>query len=157
MKIKEDEFTDAALHKNTVSWLVAFLKREKPRFVLEFGLGQGVGTRTILNNCDANVTSVEHQYRWVEHAKVWNNTVDRLDIVDYSFVPKKPYDVVIIDGKDRYECLQSIWNDLKDGTHIILDDANRKNEKAIVKKWKDELGLELDLIKIGRGISYGKK
>jgi predicted O-methyltransferase YrrM len=149
----------SALHPATVEWLGKTVRELQPQLVLEFGMGTGLGTRTILDNCMAFIVSVEHQQRWIDNSSSWNKYDGRLEIVKYEYIycPNNCVDMIIVDGKDRYKCLVENWDKLKSGGIIILDDARRATEKVIMKRWEKELNLSFSYEDIGRGIGVAYK
>lgn len=157
-EIRPEEYTDASLHPDTAGWVAEIVRWTKPERVLEFGLGGGIGTRTILNSSTSVVVSAEHQQQWIDHARTWNDYGNRLLIVNYDAVPRNAqYDTVLIDGKDRYQCLVDCWELLTEDCLIILDDANRKTEQDIMRRWEEKFGITFRTVKIGRGIAVGYK
>lgn len=60
-----------------------------------------------------------------------------------------PIDLLIIDGPPeniqklaRYPALPLLWEQLSPQAVIILDDANRKEDRAVIERWKKEYPLE---------------
>jgi predicted O-methyltransferase YrrM len=77
----------------------------------------------------------EHQIEG--HKWLWYDT-DRLSI-------DQPIDFFLVDGPpgniqelSRYPALPLLYGHLRDGASIVLDDGNRKDERAIVIRWEKE-------------------
>ncbi len=78
----------------------------------------------------------------------------------------KPIDMLIIDGPSqhqreamiRYPALPLLFDSLSDNAIIVLDDADRKDEEQIVKRWLEQFqGLELEKIATEKGTAILRK
>ena len=63
--------------------------------------------------------------RWRDEGEIYENAV---------FEDEQKYDVIIIDGKRRFQCAQTAVEKLADGGMIILDDSDRVNTSDEYKK-----------------------
>lgn len=118
---------------------VEFLKtRVRPDWrVLEYGCG--AGTLWWSRNCGA-VVAIEHDQRWAEDvASKCTASILRADDGDargYVDPPglagAAPFDVIVVDGIFRPDCLAACTRRLSDRGIVIVDDAQRPEyEKAI--------------------------
>ena len=93
------------------------------------------------------VTSIEDNLNWFEK---WQKEFDEpnLDIrwrdegeiyENAIFEEDQKYDVIVIDGKRRFQCAQVAIQKLADGGMIILDDSDRVNTSDEYKKAITEL------------------
>ncbi|PGF17140.1 hypothetical protein CP556_14105 [Natrinema sp. CBA1119] len=55
-----------------------------------------------------------------------------------SIQSRGPFDVIIIDGLDRNQCIEAAVPELSDSGIIILDDAQRQKYKTGKQKLRDE-------------------
>ncbi len=69
-----------------------------------------------------------------------------------------PIDLLIIDGppediqqEARFPALPLLWEQLSPGAVIILDDTNRADEQAIIKKWKAQYDLKAQYLYTEKG------
>ncbi len=63
--------------------------------------------------------------RWRDEGEIYENAI---------FEDEQKYDVIIIDGKRRFQCAQTAIEKLADGGMIILDDSDRVNTSDEYKK-----------------------
>jgi hypothetical protein len=105
-----------------------------------FEWGSGASTIWLISH-GAKVTSVEHDLEWV------SNVRDRCPDADIRAVPGDPsdyiaaideydddsFDIVIVDGTYRAECLQRATPKVKPGGLLILDDTDMR-QLARLKK-----------------------
>lgn len=141
------------------------IRREKPAFVLEASSGVStliIGLALKLNGC-GKVVSLDHDSLYASATKkiVEENLVG--DVVDVRFCPLKPYDwsetdfrwydiagidvlqkidLLVIDGPPRYTqplarypAIPLLHDRFAERTIILLDDANRNDERVAVQKW----------------------
>lgn len=159
------------------------LNEVKPINILEFGLGQS--TKILLQygkwNNQANITTVEHSYEWIELFLKTNNLPKNhsikqhdneeielfghptLSVKDLKYTTEDlKYDLIIVDSPygsnnfSRPQILQLIEANLNHYNFcIVIDDYNRKGEKEtcmeIEKKMKNEK------INFNKGIYIGEK
>ena len=76
--------------------------------------------------------------RWRDEGEIYENAI---------FEEDQKYDVIVIDGKRRFQCAQVAVQKLADGGMIILDDSDRVNTSDEYKKAIKEL-KEANLIQI---------
>jgi len=68
--------------------------------------------------------------RWRDEGKIYENAI---------FEENQKYDVIVIDGKRRFECAKAAIQKLADSGMIILDDSDRVNTSDEYKKAIKEL------------------
>jgi len=61
-------------------------------------------------------------------------------------------DMLIVDGPPeqtnpmaRYPALPLLWDRMSDGAVILMDDADRPDEQEIIRRWKAEFDLDVDM------------
>jgi hypothetical protein len=77
---------------------------------------------------------------------------------EYERFLESPIDVLIIDGppkatgpRARYPAVPALKFRLASECWILMDDGNRKDERAIAHAWREELGAQLTYLEGGRG------
>lgn len=129
---------------------VRFLEdRLKPEWrVLEFG--SGMGTIWWSDKVE-EVISLEHDAEWLERissscsAKLLNASSESAGAYIKPALNSGRYDVVVIDGLFREECLSVAPDILTDGGVIILDDAQRSEYQSGIDSL---LGLGFRILKL---------
>jgi len=100
--------------------------------VFEFGLGNS--TLWYANKVN-KVTSIEHDKKWYEKFKQMvpsNVTIHYEKLATngqyskYGGSTMKKYDIIVVDGRDRVNCLKRAVDAIKEIGVIILDDSHRK-------------------------------
>ena len=76
--------------------------------------------------------------KWRDEGKIYENAI---------FEENQKYDVIVIDGKRRFECAKAAIEKLADGGMIILDDSDRVNTSDEYKKAIKEL-QSADLLQV---------
>lgn len=111
------------------------------------------------------VTSVEHDSDWFE--KVKENMPNNVNIYhkkliyngEYSKLSnilEKKFDIVIVDGRDRVNCMKNAINALKEQGVIVLDDSERDYYKDGIKFLQDQEFKRIDFWGISPGLFYKK-
>lgn len=117
-----------------VNHISNFLKNNLHSKVLEFGSG---GSTVWLSQHDATVTSIEHNLEWFNAVQsainMYNNTQLMHRNRPYFDVVNEfedgYFDLVIVDGRDRNDCVASSLKKIRDGGLLVLDDAQRTRYK----------------------------
>jgi hypothetical protein len=124
-----------------------FLKNRLSNKFVVFEYGSGNSTIYYANKVK-NIVSVEHDNSWIKYlqSKLPKNSqviyADQGDIKNYCYksIRKKPsikFNIVIIDGRNRVECVKACIPMLKRDGVIILDDSERAKYKkafSLLKK-----------------------
>lgn len=121
-----------------------------------------------VSTADGHILSLEHDEKWwhvsnryvrehrlndvaeVVHAPLRDVLVGDQHFPWYDYQPAKdsgPFDILVIDGPPgplhpmaRYPALPLLWPLLSSDAVIILDDANRPAEQAIMELWNRDYG-----------------
>jgi len=113
-----------------------------------------------------SVTSVEHDKQWFE--KIKNSMPDNVSIYNEELVYGGKYsqfsenlglkfDIVIVDGRDRVNCMKSAINSVKSNNGvIILDDSERESYKNGVEFLIKKGFKKIDFWGISPGLFYKK-
>ncbi|NEP42454.1 MAG: sulfotransferase family 2 domain-containing protein [Okeania sp. SIO2H7] len=133
---KRPGFTEGA-----IKFLKNFFKENPDAKVLEFGSG---GSTMWLSKLAGKLVSVEDDVEWYSRVKKGLRRQGRENKVDLRLLAKPYYevckefskaefDLVIVDGSDRFQCLKASVRVLKPGGILMLDDAERKVGKKAQK------------------------
>ena len=123
------------LPKPTIEWLNEFLK--EPKKIFEFGSGNST---IYLDGKTEKLVSVEHEQKWYEKTKPSLKKAEYFLIHPNDYptyitkYPKKYFDLVIIDGLQREECIKHSIAHIKKGGFLLLDDSQRERYNKIKKK-----------------------
>jgi len=109
-------------------------KRVKPKMsIFEYGSG---GSTTWWANLVSHVVSVEHDREWFQKLiakKPANVELIQIDLIyggEYSKkigYYKNQFDVVIVDGRDRVNCIRNCLGALTESGVVILDNSDRSD------------------------------
>jgi len=130
--------------------------------VFEYGLGNSTLWYASKVN---NVTSVEHDLDWFNEIK--NQMPDNVSLFfekleygkNYSKKSKtlnKKFDVIIVDGRDRVNCMMQAIEAIKDNGVIILDDSERETYEKGIEFLLNEGFKKIDFWGISPGLFYRK-
>jgi precorrin-6B methylase 2 len=130
---------------NSIPWMnfnvVNFLKERLSKEMNLFEYGSGFSTEFYAKKVD-NVVSIEHDEIWFDiiSKQVASNCV--LKYKKYSVHQRGgeyskailddniKYSVIVVDGRDRVNCIKNSISSLKDDGVCILDDSSRENYKS---------------------------
>lgn len=128
-------------NSNPLPWVtysfIGFIESRLSKDMDVFEYGSGNSTNYYAKRVQS-ITSVEHDKEWYE--EVVNEMLSNSTLIyqeleyggDYSTLSEKQsikYDIVIVDGRDRVNCLKSSINAIKDNGVIVLDDSEREPYK----------------------------
>ena len=113
----------------------------------------------------SSVISVEHDNKWYE--KIKNNIPDNVMIYHkelvynggYCSFPNtlnKKFDFIIVDGRDRVNCMKNTLLSLKENGIIILDDSEREQYKEGIEFLVNNQFKKIDFWGISPGLFYEK-
>lgn len=147
----EDGWTMAP---DALRFLSSLVKHLQPRHVLEFG--SGLSTRALSRACPrAAISSVDHDPEFAARktaqiaplvARDCGGKILPVYHLDAErFASRRPADLVVIDGPPvnlggREGILYQAMDFMRPGTIVLLDDAGRAEEKAVLKRWQESLG-----------------
>ena len=152
---------------NPLPWVTyPFIEFIKPRLqnvatVFEFGSGNS----TLFYSRFVNqLVAVEHDKQWYEHVKF--NMPDNVNIkyekLEYDgqycrAAASHNYDLIIIDGRDRTNCIYQSINSLTSKGCIVLDDSERDRYQEAITWLTQERGFKkIDFWGISPGLFYLK-
>lgn len=105
--------------------------------VLEWGSGN---SSLFFANRVKSIISIENDHIWYEHVnrkKLENQQIVLTNLEDYEKKPSefnKKFDIVIVDGKKRYECALEVPKYLKNDGLVILDNSDwYKNSAKMIR------------------------
>lgn len=112
-----------------------------------------------------SVTSVEHDRDWYE--KIKSNMPKNVNINYQKLVYNDKYsnfsnnsnvkfDIVIVDGRDRVNCVKNAIFSIKDNGIIVLDDSEREQYKEGIEFLQHKNFKKLDFWGISPGLLYKK-
>jgi len=111
------------------------------------------------------VVSVEHDKEWFD--KIVNTKPDNAEMIfcelvrdgEYCRVPlklKEPFDIIIVDGRDRVNCCKQAVKAVSEKGVVVLDDSERDFYKEGIDFLKNKGFKELALTGISPGLFYRK-
>ena len=122
---------------NPIPWItypaIDFIRKRLNKDLVVFEFGSGGSTRWWANQV-RNVVSVEHDRAWYEklNQNISDNVVLKYVNLTYGGDYSKSiqeyvdcFDIVVVDGRDRVDCLKNCINSLKVGGVVILDNSDR--------------------------------
>lgn len=134
------------LTEGAILFLEQYFQENQEAKVLEFGSGASTVWLSKKTSC---LTSVEHDPRWhalVQHAcRVQGSThvCIRLKQRPYYGIcdefPQEYFHLILIDGRDRVECIKHAIPKLKHGGILMLDNSERlyyQKGIELLKDWK---------------------
>ena len=113
----------------------------------------------------SSVTSVEHDKKWFEKIKnsmPQNVNLNYQELVygerysAFSTKIEKKFDIVIVDGRDRVNCVKNAIDSIKENGIIILDDSERMAYSEGVNFLLNNNFSKLDFWGISPGLFYKK-
>lgn len=126
----------------------------------------GSGNSTLWYGEKVNsVTSVEHDKNWYEKVKnsmPKNVTINYQELIyngeysKFSSISNIKFDIVIVDGRDRVNCVKNAINSIKENGIIVLDDSEREKYKGGMEFLIDHNFKKLDFWGISPGLFYKK-
>lgn len=134
----------------------------KDMYIFEYGSGNS----TLWYAKKVNfVTSVEHDIHWFN--KIKNTMPSNVDInyeelvygekySNFSNNMDKKYDIIIVDGRDRINCIKNSLNNLKDNGIIVLDDSERMSYRDGINILLENNFKKIDFWGISPGLFYKK-
>ena len=126
----------------------------------------GSGNSTLWYASKVNsVTSVEHDLVWFE--KIQNNMPTNVKIYHqalkygkeyskYSKVLNKKYDIVIVDGRDRVNCIKNSIDSIDERGVVVLDDSERESYQEGIDFLIKNNFKKIDFWGISPGLFYKK-
>jgi hypothetical protein len=112
-----------------------------------------------------SVDSIEHDQKWYEkikHNMPHNVNINYIELVyggDYSLFSQtmdRKYDIVIVDGRDRVNCIKNSIDSIKEDGVIVLDDSERTEYVEAINFLLDNNFKKIDFWGISPGLFYKK-
>jgi hypothetical protein len=153
---------------NPLPWVtypfIDFIESRLNRSMEIFEYGSGNSTLWYADKVKY-VTSVEHDQNWYE--KVKNNLPDNTTIhysklvygkeyCQYAKQLDKKFDLIIVDGRDRVNCIKNSIECLTSSGVIILDDSERSSYLDGIQYLIDSGFKKIDFWGISPGLFYKK-
>lgn len=183
-----DYWSAGSIGPRTAAWLSKTLLDRRPRRILECGPGLStvVMARTLaLTGSSARIVSLEHSERWASIMRRRLRAAGvrrRVDLFVGSLVRHAdagrwygrarealalgPFDFVFLDGPPatdgaprRAPALPLLWEALAPGALVVLDDANRRGERACIDAWRERYAgdLTFERLAIEKGLGVFEK
>ncbi len=153
---------------NPLPWVtysfIDFISDRLNRRMKVFEFGSGNSTLWYAAYVD-HVYSVEHDYKWYKNLKgelPENVSLFHCDLEydgAYSKFIKRfdqRFDIVIVDGRDRLNCIRNAVDTLKEDGVIVLDDSERECYGSGVDRLAETGFKRLDFWGISPGLFYKK-
>lgn len=132
------------LTDSAIDFLQNHLTANQNLVMLEFGTGSST---LWFSKRVKKLVSIEHDVRWHPHVQA-ELAKQGCTNVDYRLIRSKYYnecdtfadnyfDLILIDGKDRVECVEHCMRILKPGGILMLDNAERPIYKPIYEMLND--------------------
>lgn len=183
MEDRDDAFKDAgpgAIGDAAFRYVIDAFRSVGARAIVEFG--SGASTAALASALpDAEIVSIEHDAAWTERVRarleergLRNARVEHVTLslgadphtpgLGYVVPPEAfppRVDAVLVDGppffsfRGRESCLYRVYDRLRVGGVVVLDDCNREAERAIVKNWLEVYaeGISLEVVDLGHGLA----
>ena len=131
---------------NPIPWMtysfIDFIKERLNKELKIFEFGSGNSTIFFAGKIK-KITAVEHNMKWYEEVKnkvPKNAEIKLITLADYenSIIIDEQFDIIIVDGERRNECIRNSIKALNKSGIIILDDSEREDYKSGVKYLLDQ-------------------
>lgn len=117
---------------------IEFLSARLHNSLVVFEYGSGYST-SFWAGLVKSVTSVEYDKDWFDKVKtnlpvnvklIFNDDLEGGEYAKTCKVQNNKFDVVIVDGRNRIDCIKYALSGLKDDGVIVLDDSHRERYKG---------------------------
>ena len=139
--------TEPWLTEKSIQFLENFLQNHPNAKILEFGSGASTiwfAKRT------SNLTSIEHSKTYFYQVREIIQNTPECNRVDYrnikrpyyfvcNILPKEAFDLILVDGRERVQCITHSIKLLKPGGVMMLDNAERRRywkSFELMSNWK---------------------
>jgi hypothetical protein len=124
--------------KEPIPWMtypaISFLQRRVTKYMSVFEYGSGNSTLWWAARV-SNIVACEHDKKWFEKMK--GKIPSNVELLYFDLIPGGDYskaitkyvnqfDVIVIDGRDRVNCVKNSLNSLKPQGVVIWDNADRE-------------------------------
>lgn len=167
LRIPLPPMTGWAAHPELAATCARVVLSKKPKLIVECGSGVStlVNAYAVEKNGIGRVVSLDHDPEYAERTRETlrsHGLSDRAQVVDAKLVrqrvgaedklfyeldglPNEPIDFLLVDGppvalqrESRHPAVPLLIDRLSDGAIVMLDDAARADERAIVARWLAE-------------------
>lgn len=143
---------------------ISFIKDRLSQSMSIFEYGSGNST-LFYSNYVHEIYAVEHDKEWYE--TVQKNIKDSVRLIycnleydgEYCRTSQKvdkKFNIIIVDGRDRVNCLKQSVDSLTDDGCIVLDDSERERYEEGVKFLLDKGFRKLDFWGVSLGVTYNR-
>lgn len=176
-------FGDWSIDSFLGKFLTQHLLEKRPQVILELGSGSSsllIAKSAQKIGYKPEHIVIDHEERYLELTRLLAKQNGLDDRIEFNFCPlgnidsknlqwyqdvpliieNRKIDLLIIDGPPgttnpmaRYPALPILNKYLSENCVVILDDANRNDEKAIIKEWLELYNFELTLLPDGHGLA----
>lgn len=153
---------------NPLPWVtysfIDFIEKRLDSNLTVFEYGSGNST-LYYSKFVKSVTSVEHEKDWALKIKNTMPSNVTLQIVDvetnglysrFAYDSKIKYDIIIVDGRDRVNCLRHGFQAITDRGVIVLDDSEREYYSEGIEFLLNKGFKKIDFWGISPGLYYKK-
>src|SRR3972149_1789397 len=159
--------TNSPVDKNNrpVPWMtysfIDFIKNRLNKSLKIFEFGSGNSTLFFADKVNS-IVAVEHNKEWFDliKSKMPKNVSILLKVLteeyENSLNGRDQFDIIIIDGERRLECIRNSVNWLSSSGVIILDDSER-SEYSMLKRGRARVGTVRTELDRGRAASRSPK
>jgi hypothetical protein len=147
----------------TYSFIQFIEKRlNKDLIILEYGSGNST---LFYSKHVKKVLAVEHEMSWVE--KIIQTVPPNVELKHipldtngayskFAASSKEPIDIIIVDGRDRVNCLKNSFDKITSRGVIVLDDSEREEYSGGVEYLQERGFKKIDFWGIAPGVFYNK-
>lgn len=130
--------------------------------IFEFGAGNST---VFFSSYVKKIVSIEHEKEWFE--RIYRNAPANVCInycpliydgeyCRFALKTDKKFDLIVVDGRDRVNCIKNCLNSLTDDGCVILDDSEREEYQEGIKFLRKNGFKQLDFWGIALGLTYKK-
>ena len=134
-------------------------KLNEEQHVLEFG---GGSSTLFFSRFCKSVTTIEHNLQWYkvlvdkkpENCNLFlaENKEKYINFTSFLFLENRKWDVIVIDGMHRVECIKSLDKWISDSGVVIVDDSSRASlSEAIQSKLNDKRWKKIKFVGLCNG------
>ncbi len=142
---------------------IHFIEKRLKNDMSVFEFGSGYSTIWYAKKVNS-IICLEHDKDWFEKIKNQlpeNAIINYCELIEnyynrFLFRLKKEFDIIIIDGRQRVECIKNSISNLKDDGVMVLDDSERKQYTEGIKYLLDNGFKQIDFWGISPCLTYKK-
>lgn len=135
-----DDFSKPMMSESEIKLIDDLIEEKKPKKVLEWGSGGSTVYFPNKHSCIEKWISIEHSERFVNYIKRYlSNKVElkQVKLHEYlSSVPDMKFDMILVDGLMRAECIMFSDHLLSEDGFLLLHDSGREEYRKLIKERK---------------------